>query len=623
MKLSLQITGKIWLSTCIMLLGYLFSMVLRVVIGLQNIDLLQDTSDTRFPATTYSQRALSAFEAQMKLYEDAVMLGETHYVKQAVESSERARNALQQLSLLDNVEFERIKDINQLSMGLRKFTKEASSVYGAIAAGAEFTDALEEKMVELAQTKDTLKASLEKLVRSSSDELKTGLRNIIERTKSGQDLNLWTFVIAIAASSVIMQLAINRLITRPISKTVTMLEELGQGRLERRLGISTQDEIGRMARAMDEFADNLMKKVRLAEDIASGDLTVKVALASEYDTLGEAMNTMVGNLKAHQAAIESNIASLEMQAIALKKANDSLTNEISERKAAQAELAETQAQLIDASRQAGMAEVATGVLHNVGNVLNSVNVSATLVSDRVSGSQSQGLAKATALLDQNQEHIGQYISEDPRGKQLPRYLSLVSEKLGQERQEMLEELKILVKNIAHIKDIVSLQQSYAKVSGVSESVSIQELVADAININRAPIERNDISVSVLPTDIPQVMLERQKVLQILVNLVKNAADALTEAKIEGPAITINIESQTRTLSVHVADNGIGIAEENLTRVFAHGFTTKKTGHGFGLHTGALAATEMGGALRVESAGVGEGATFILDMPLVLAEEQHA
>jgi C4-dicarboxylate-specific signal transduction histidine kinase len=200
---------------------------------------------------------------------------------------------------------------------------------------------------------------------------------------------------------------------------------------------------------------------------------------------------------------------------------------------------------------------------------------------------------------------------------------LVSEKLAQERQEMLDELKILVKNIAHIKDIVGLQQSYAKVSGVSESVSIQELVADAININRAPIERNDISVSVSPADIPQVMLERQKVLQILVNLVKNAADALTEGKIEDPTISVSIESRNRTLSVHVADNGIGIAEENLTRVFAHGFTTKKTGHGFGLHTGALAATEMGGALRVESGGAGEGATFILEMPLVLAEEQHA
>ena len=112
-------------------------------------------------------------------------------------------------------------------------------------------------------------------------------------------------------------------------------------------------------------------------------------------------------------------------------------------------------------------------------------------------------------------------------------------------------------------------------------------------------------------------------LQILVNLIKNAADALTEGKIDDGKITVTVGHQARNVFVRVADNGVGIAAENITRVFAHGFTTKKTGHGFGLHTGALAATEMGGALRVESEGIGQGATFILEMPLVFAEEEHA
>ena len=370
-------------------------------------------------------------------------------------------------------------------------------------------------MGNLRQEQQVLLKELINLAEVFSKELKQGLKNVVKDTEQGQRLNLLAFVIAIAASSVIMQLAINRLITRPLARTVRMLEDLGRGRLERRLRIDTNDEIGRMARAMDEFADNLNKKVRLAEDIAAGDLSVKVALASEYDTLGEAMNTMASNLKNHQAAIESNIASLEMQAIALKKANDNLTNEIQERKKAQAQLTEMQAQLLETSRQAGMAEVATGVLHNVGNVLNSVNVSATLVADKVRNSQAIGLRKATNMLDENQDNIGEFLTSDARGKQLPRYLGLLADKVDDERQVLLTEMQTLTKNIAHIKDIVGLQQSYAKVAGVAEALSLQELVQDAIHINRLAIDRNNIQIETSGEDLlPPIMLEKQKVLQI-------------------------------------------------------------------------------------------------------------
>ena len=119
-------------------------------------------------------------------------------------------------------------------------------------------------------------------------------------------------------------------------------------------------------------------------------------------------------------------------------------------------------------------------------------------------------------------------------------------------------------------------------------------------------------------------MEKQKVLQILVNLVKNAADALGENSKEPRGITLltTLEEGNR-VKISVRDNGIGISQENLTRIFAHGFTTKKTGHGFGLHTGALAAKEMGGALIAQSDGHGTGATFILELPFAPAGEDHA
>ena len=81
-------------------------------------------------------------------------------------------------------------------------------------------------------------------------------------------------------------------------------------------------------------------------------------------------------------------------------------------------------------------------------------------------------------------------------------------------------------------------------------------------------------------------------------------------------ITVRAQPNGAGLAIiSVADNGIGIPAENLTRIFAHGFTTRKHGHGFGLHSSALAASEMGGALRVQSDGHGCGATFTIELPL--------
>ena len=95
----------------------------------------------------------------------------------------------------------------------------------------------------------------------------------------------------------------------------------------------------------------------------------------------------------------------------------------------------------------------------------------------------------------------------------------------------------------------------------------------------------------------------------------NAKQAL-DARPESRRLTLRIaSSEGGRVRVEVEDNGTGIARENLTRIFQHGFTTKKTGHGFGLHSGANTAWEMGGSLQVHSDGPGTGATFILELPL--------
>jgi PAS domain S-box-containing protein len=290
--------------------------------------------------------------------------------------------------------------------------------------------------------------------------------------------------------------------------------------------------------------------------------------------------------------------------------------EITERKRNEAELEKLHKQLVDTSRQAGMAEVATGVLHNVGNVLNSVNVSAMLISERLGKSKIAHLTQVSALMRENSDNLGEFFNSNPKGKMLPGFVHSLADRLSAEQADLLSEAEALSKNIAHIKDIVSVQQSYAKVSGIIESLPPASLVEDALQMNKAAFDRHGIEVVREFGDTPLVRVDKHKVLQILINVVRNAKYAVdqkprSEKKI---AVRVGVNGNNR-VKIAVSDNGVGIAPENLARIFAHGFTTKKDGHGFGLHSAALAANEMGGSLNAHSEGLGRGATFVLELPM--------
>jgi len=283
-------------------------------------------------------------------------------------------------------------------------------------------------------------------------------------------------------------------------------------------------------------------------------------------------------------------------------------------KETETQLEQVHKQLMDASRQAGMAEVATSVLHNVGNVLNSVNISGSIVSDKVRNSKVLNLAKAVALIEAQKHDLGRFIAEDPRGRQLPGYLSSLAVHLAGERNEILQELGQLTSNIEHIKEIVAMQQNYARVSGVMEPHKVVDLVEDALRMNAGALDRHQVKVIRDYQQAPMAVVDKHKLLQILVNLIRNAKYALDDAMPPVKQMTLRVSLQDERVRVAIIDNGIGIPAENLTRIFGHGFTTRKEGHGFGLHSGALAAKEMGGVLTVQSGGHLKGATFAVEFP---------
>jgi signal transduction histidine kinase len=308
----------------------------------------------------------------------------------------------------------------------------------------------------------------------------------------------------------------------------------------------------------------------------------------------------------------SMLDQIRAQDSALQEARDNLEQRVAERTG---ELERTHGQLVDASRQAGMAEVATNVLHNVGNVLNSLNVSANMVTEQLERSKASGLERLAALLREHEQDLGAYLAHDPRGRHVPTYLSQLSEHIVHERDSNLRELTQLRSHIDHIKQIVSVQQSYSKVSGVKELLQPVDLLDDALRMNDGSFHRHQVHVVREFEPVPAINSEKHKILQILVNLLRNAIYACNESGRPQRCVTLSVASGPACVRIAVADNGVGIAPDNMTRIFAHGFTTRRDGHGFGLHSGALAASELGGSLQAFSEGLGRGATFVLELPI--------
>jgi len=322
------------------------------------------------------------------------------------------------------------------------------------------------------------------------------------------------------------------------------------------------------------------------------------------------------NALLHQAQTELQAVNDQLE-IRVAERTRQLQDQVQARERAHNELARTQRDLMLASRQAGMAEVASGVLHNVGNVLTSVNVSANLLRDQIRHSETHTLLKAADLLKQNTGDPAAFLTSDPKGKLMPELIVQVADQLRKEQETASHELEQLAKNIDHIKEIVTMQQSYARVAGVTEKVGPASLVDDALQINAAALDRHEVTVIRRFEDVPSLMVDKHKVLQILINLIRNAKYALDEGNPGEKKIIITIaRNGDEGVRVGVEDNGIGIPPENLTRIFSHGFTTRANGHGFGLHLGALNARELGGSLSAASEGPGRGATFTLILPLV-------
>ena len=277
-----------------------------------------------------------------------------------------------------------------------------------------------------------------------------------------------------------------------------------------------------------------------------------------------------------------------------------------------------QSQLRDASRDAGMAEVATGVLHSVGNVLNSLGVSASLMQSQLRDSRVGNVQRVATLLDEQGGNVAHFLENDERGRQMPSYLAQLGENLRSENQRLQIEAAAIASHVGHIRNIVAAQQTYARRGGVTEAIDVAELLDNAVAIHFA--DMSDVSVRREYEPIAPVTIDRHKLIQILGNLLSNARHALKDRLDARHQLTLRVRQQgADAVVIEVQDTGVGIPTEVLGRLFEFGFTTKKDGHGFGLHTSAILAKELAGDLSAASDGAGCGARFVLRLPGAVAE----
>jgi PAS domain S-box-containing protein len=281
-------------------------------------------------------------------------------------------------------------------------------------------------------------------------------------------------------------------------------------------------------------------------------------------------------------------------------------------------------QLLSAARLAGMEEVASSVLHNVGNVLNTVNVSATTLTEKITHSRLAGIVPVAEMLQTHTDDLYTFLTANKRGKELPNYLSVLGRYWTEEQALWVEELKHLSKYINHIKEIISRQQSLAGGSSEVDSIPLSTLTDDALAIAVPNLERWGVTLRrEYQADAP-IHIDRRKFILIVVNILNNAKEALLASDREGKELIVRTRPcPEEHVCLQVIDNGAGIAPENLAQIGLRGFSTKKGGHGFGLHSSTLAARELGGSLSFHSDGLGLGACFTLMLPLCQARRKEA
>jgi|GEM_PF-3598209 len=338
-----------------------------------------------------------------------------------------------------------------------------------------------------------------------------------------------------------------------------------------------------------------------AHRVGAGELghRIDVRGRDELTTLAEAFNSM---------------------SLRLQQLNAELDQLVQERSH---QLEVTQRELVRTAHRAGMAEVAANVLHNVGNVITSVRCSISILREEKTFRSVEILEKLTQRLSEPEGQLAE-LHSSPQGRFVANLLVELVARQKEEQRRLRSELERVSSLIVHISHVMSLQQRHATGERFLESLLLQEIIEDAFSVVLAEQSHQKFEIRREYAPLAAVSIDRHRLLQILVNLISNARHALAATHAHPRLLTVRLEQlDPDHVRIEVEDNGKGIDPEHFNRLFRFGFSTRPGGHGFGLHSSAVAAKELGGTLTARSEGQDKGATFTLVLPISpLAEQRH-
>lgn len=396
--------------------------------------------------------------------------------------------------------------------------------------------------------------------------------------------------------------AAKRLINVNLRELAQAMDALGSGNLKE--AVVTEDIQPVMVTSRDEIGE-------MAQDFNNMQKVLKQTSLS-FNEVRDRLIKYMQDLTDLNTSLEKRV---EERTLKLKDSNKKLQNEITEKTHAETRVAELNTQLLTAARRAGMADIASSTLHNIGNVLNSVNTSCTLLYDKIYNSRMNNLDAIVKMFESHKTDLANFLTTDEKGKLIPEYVTKLAQEWHEEKSHAITEIKDLENNIQHIHKIIKMEQSLSESLGTTEKINFSEVIDEALTLNKNAIEKNNVVIINNVKEIRPVIIDKIRLLQIIVNLVKNSVESLRDSTQTTKRLIINVEKiDDNFFQLEITDNGLGISKENLHNIFSSGFTTKKTGHGFGLHSSCIAAQEMGGNLKVKSDGLNKGATFILTLP---------
>lgn len=668
-KYFFGISVKIKLSLGIMILGYMIWMILGYFRGNETLSQLYRVKSNIFPAVMQSTQALARFNEQIKLYKDAVVFGKQELLTEAKNRGNESLQAIKSLHEIVTDNKLKKKEIQLLMKQIEDYILKADSLYSKMARGVEDQATLT-KASKMAYVSENTRERLKALSDAFSNFFKNELNEVGIEMRSQQNLNVLIFFLMASLSSFTVLMVISRLVIRPLKQVAALAAAMAEGDLSCKLDIQQDDEIGELAYAMNKMADKIEASYKLLEQKVSELSRCYYAVNSASDAIGmmnndlvhfyqnkaftELLGYTVNQLNAagganviipdkkrfdamHKSAlngvpwigeVEAKTRSGEIIPIFLRihpiKDNTGIVvglmiiiTDIRDRKKTEAELEKTNKKLVETARIAGKMEMSTFTLHNITNVFNSVNVNISLLVEKKLHSKIPNFIKTIDMIEQHKHDLAEFLTKDTRGREIPAYLVALAKYLAKEEESTSATLKNISEHIKHIVQMIAVQQERAS-AGITEMLSLAELLENELLGTTTDASRYGIEIKQKFDQLPNARLDRHKFLQIFYNLLSNAKYALKISQHQPKILEVRLKNKENDrFLVEVADNGVGIAKENLDKIFSLGFTTRIDGHGLGLHCAALFAKEMGGTLSVHSDGPGKGATFTIELPLHL------